>query len=173
MVEDVESIHAELQILFSNRAEVLEQRHVGAPIARTCDDVLLGSEEFEHRRLIGDGSGILTGHATDDRADRASHRADEIARERICECAGIVPVCDVPERAGRVVEQFEPEPPGVNGSAILIAFALPPAAVASWLLTLNGVPVCAANVALDDHPPATTSSTRELFRKVRPRPNGS
>ena len=98
MVEDIESIHAELQKLFSYRVEVLEQRHVRAPIAGAIDNVLLGPEEGEHCCMIGDGSSILAGDATDDRADRASHGTDEIARERVCERARVVPVSAVPRR---------------------------------------------------------------------------
>src|ERR1035438_4952768 len=102
MVEDVEGIDPELQGLFSECREAFEQRHVSAPITGAIDNVLLAPEEGEHRSAIGDGRSILAGNATDDRADRASHGADEIARERVCERARVVPVSAVPRRCRAV-----------------------------------------------------------------------
>ena len=61
MVEEVEGIDPELQVLFSECREVLEQRHVSAPITGAIDNVLPGPEKGEHRSLIGDGRGILAG----------------------------------------------------------------------------------------------------------------
>src|ERR1700745_262543 len=64
-------------------------------------------------------------------------------------------------------------PPAPKGSRTRIAVALPLDAVLIFGETVNGVPVCAAKVKLDDQPPTVSSTSRELLRKVFPFPTGS
>src|ERR1700744_1725550 len=64
-------------------------------------------------------------------------------------------------------------PPPPSGSSVGIARALPLAAVLLLGETVNGVPLCAAKVRLDDQPPTVSSARREGFRNALPFPKGS
>ena len=65
-------------------------------------------------------------------------------------------------------------PPGAKGSRVMIALAPPPAAVLTFGETENGVPDCAANVRLVDHPPTISSAhLGDWFANARPLPNGN
>src|ERR1700733_2761257 len=65
------------------------------------------------------------------------------------------------------------EPPAPNGSRTGIARAEPFAGVLLFGETVNGVPVCAAKVRLDDQPPTVSSTRRESWRNALPLPKGN
>ncbi len=54
VVQDVESVGAELQVLLVERPEVLEHRGVQLPVARPGNTVLGAAEERRHGRVAGD-----------------------------------------------------------------------------------------------------------------------
>src|SRR5208282_2436154 len=54
MVEEVESVGAELQVLLMPSPEVLEHRSVQLPVARPGNAVLGATEEGRHGRVAGD-----------------------------------------------------------------------------------------------------------------------
>src|SRR5579863_10434850 len=90
MIQDIESIRSELQVLFAERREALEQRHVDLVIARTIDVVLRVSEERDrgcpvgHRRLELDRNSIWI-----HRSNGMSGVGDHLAGERVTKSAWV------------------------------------------------------------------------------------